>query len=134
MGRDLRCRCRDFGRAEFALPHPPPGGACSLPTQRPPAREGSKPPPVGKVNILAQGKERGGPVGGARVEVDNPETPGNGPRDRTLPAPRGSVYGYEYASHRRRKYSRKPRRFTSRIPTPRSNRERSLSRIQGPGS
>ena len=83
---------------------------------------------------LAQGKERGGPVGGARVEVDDPEAPCNGPRYRALPAPRGSVYGYENASHRPRKYSRKPRRFTARIPTPRSSQERSLSRTQGPQS
>src|SRR5918999_6120147 len=131
MGRDLRCRCRDFRRAEIELPNPPPVDTGSLRIQPHPSREGSKPLPVVKVDVLAQGKERSGPVGGARVEVDEPEAPGNGPRDRALPASRGSVYGYEYASHRRRKYSRKPRRFTVRISTPRSNRERSLSRIQG---
>ena len=89
MGRDLRSRCRDFGGAEIALPDARSVDARTFGIQGYPAGERRKPLRVGKVDVLAQGQERRGPVCRARAEVHDTEAPRNGPRDRTLPLPAG---------------------------------------------
>jgi NAD-dependent SIR2 family protein deacetylase len=59
---------------------------------------------ISEIHTFLERYERHSPVSRARVQVDKPQTPGDGPGNRALAATGGSVYGYQKSAHAGLKY------------------------------
>ncbi len=59
---------------------------------------------ISEVHTFLERYERHSPVSRARVQVDEPQTPSDGPGNRALAATSGTVYGYQKSAHAGLKY------------------------------